>query len=288
MKILHVGDIFGDVGKQMLKKHLPHLEKEHSLDLVIVNVENCTRWRGLSLLDYEEIQAFGTGVPKIMTSGNHIFDQEDTVKFIGRTRDLLKPLNMENTPGRGTTVVEIKGWKIRVTNILGTTFMGKVVRSPYRALEELIEKDVREQENKKEKRVIHLVDFHAEASAEKKALALWFSGQIDYVGGTHTHTVTADEEVWFPNSENAIAFQTDVGMTGPRDGVIGASPEGVWKSGRDNLPLSISCEKRGRRQLCGSVIEISEKTGKPISIKRVFISEGEPHRCSVPFPYPSP
>lgn len=201
MKILAIGDIFGKTGREVIKNYLPQLKREEKIDLVIANVENTTHGKGITEKHYEELKKYGI---EIMTSGNHIFACEETQKFINKVPNLLRPLNSNPYhPGKGTVIVPpVKGKKIRITNLIGTAFMSMAAENPYFALKKII--DLQDCD-------IHLVDFHAETTAEKVALALRYDGQISALWGTHTHVQTADERILLKGT----AFITDLGMTGP-------------------------------------------------------------------------
>ena len=167
MKILAIGDIFGKTGRQVIKNYLPQIKKEQEIDLVIANVENTTHGKGVSRKHYQELKNYGVD---IMTSGNHIFAVEETRKYINEVPDLLRPLNSNPYhPGSGTILTKIKGKKIRITNLLGTTFMPMATENPFFAFEKVL--NLRDYD-------IHLVDYHAETTAEKIALALYFDGKI--------------------------------------------------------------------------------------------------------------
>lgn len=173
MKILAIGDIFGKTGRQVIQKYLPRIKQEQQIDLVVANVENTTHGKGISKKHYEELKFTKEGkiLIDIMTSGNHIFACEETQKFIQEVPNLLRPLNSNPYhPGKGTTIISpVKGKRIRITNLIGTTFMSMAAENPYFALKKII--DLQDCD-------IHLVDFHAEATAEKNALALRYDGQI--------------------------------------------------------------------------------------------------------------
>ena len=167
MKILAIGDIFGKTGRQIIKSYLPQLKKEHEIDLVIANVENATHGKGISRKHYQELKNHEVD---IMTSGNHIFANEETRKYINEVPDLLRPANSNPYhPGPGTILTKIKGKRIRITNLMGTTFMPMATENPYFALEKILNPQDYD---------IHLVDYHAETTAEKIALALYFDGKI--------------------------------------------------------------------------------------------------------------
>src|SRR3954467_5988354 len=151
MKILAIGDIFGKTGRRVIERNLFRLKKEHEIDLIIANVENTTHGKGISRKHYQELKDYGID---IMTSGNHIFAIEETRKYITEVPDLLRPLNFNPYhPGPGTILTKIKGKKIRITNLLGTTFMPMATENPYFALEKIL--NLQDWD-------IHLVDYHAE------------------------------------------------------------------------------------------------------------------------------
>jgi 2',3'-cyclic-nucleotide 2'-phosphodiesterase len=254
MKILAIGDIFGKTGRQVIKNELPQLKKEHEIDLVIANVENATHGKGISRKHYQELKSYGID---IMTSGNHIFHLEETQKFIQEVPDLLRPLNSNPChPGLGTILIKVKNKKIRITNLLGTTFMPMAAENPFLALEKII--DLQDCD-------LHLVDFHAEATAEKVALAWHCDGKISALWGTHTHVQTADERIL----PNGTAFITDLGMTGPYGGVIGAKPEVIIKRAKYGLPAKMTpYEDQG--QFNGIVLEFDDDTSRTINIRRII------------------
>jgi metallophosphoesterase (TIGR00282 family) len=253
MKILAIGDIFGKTGRNVIRKYLPKLKKEHEIDLVIANVENTTHGKGISHRHYRELKSYGINV---MTSGNHIFALSETKNYINEVSDLLRPLNSNPYhPGQGTILINVKGKKIRITNLLGTNFMPMAVENPYFVLEKLLElKDCD----------IHLVDFHAEATAEKIALALYYDGQISALWGTHTHVQTADERAL----PKGTAFITDLGMTGPHGGIIGAQPEVIAQRAKYGfLAKMIPYEDNG--QFNGAIFEFSDSDNKLVSVQRI-------------------
>jgi 2',3'-cyclic-nucleotide 2'-phosphodiesterase len=255
MKILVIGDIFGKVGRKVLKNHLPNMKKEKDIDLVIANVENATHGKGISFEHYQELKSYGVD---LMTSGNHIFHLDNTKSFINEVSDLLRPLNWNPYhPGVGTTLKTIKGKKIRLTNLIGNIFMPTLSENPFYPLEKiLIEKDWD----------IHLVDFHAEASAEKISLALHFDGQISALWGTHTHVQTADERIL----TKGTGFITDVGLTGPRGGVIGAELKGVIERYKYGLPGKIIPKEKDGGQINAIILEFDKLNNQLLKIERIF------------------
>jgi metallophosphoesterase (TIGR00282 family) len=255
MKILVIGDIFGKIGRKVVEDHLLELKKEKGIDLVIANIENSTHGKGISFEHYQKLKSYGVD---LMTSGNHIFHLDKTRDFINETSDLLRPLNWNPYhPGIGTSLTIIKGKKIRLTNLIGNVFMPVFSDNPFHSLERiLIKKDWD----------IHLVDFHAEASAEKIAFALHFDGQISALWGTHTHVQTADERIL----SKGTGFITDVGLTGPREGVIGAELEGVIKKYKYGLPAKIIPKEKDGGQMNAIILEFDEINNQLLKIERIF------------------
>ncbi|WNE40267.1 MAG: Putative phosphatase/phosphodiesterase [Mycoplasmataceae bacterium] len=253
MRILAIGDIFGKTGRKVIGENLLKIKEENQVDLVIANVENATHGKGIAHKHYQELKNAGI---EIMTSGNHIFAVEETKRYISEVPDLLRPLNSNPYhPGPGTLLTEVKGKKIRVTNLLGTNFMPMITENPYFILEKVM--SLRDWD-------IHLVDFHAEATAEKIALALYFDGKISALWGTHTHVQTADERIL----PKGTGFITDLGMTGPYGGVIGAKPEVIFKRAKYGLPAKMTpFEDNG--QFNGIILEFDDKTNKLADIKRI-------------------
>ena len=165
IKILAIGDIFGSYGRKVIKNYLPFLKKKHHIDLVIANVENATHGKGISLKHYQELESYGID---IMTSGNHTFNLEETRKKIDEFSRLIRPLNSNPYhEGKGSIIIKYKDKKIRITNLIGQTFMPPA-ENPYFALEKILEKKDFD---------IHLVDFHAETTAEKVAFALYHNSK---------------------------------------------------------------------------------------------------------------
>lgn len=253
MKILAIGDIFGKTGRKVIQNYLPQIKKEYQIDLVVANVENTTHGKGISAKHYQELKNCQID---IMTSGNHIFNLEETREFIKKVPDLLRPINSNPYhPGPGTVLINYHNKKIRITNLMGVGFMPANAENPFLALEKVL--------NKKDWD-IHLVDFHAETTAEKNSLAWYFDGKISVIWGTHTHVQTADERIL----PQGTAFITDLGMTGPYGGIIGAKPEAIIQRVKYGLPAKIlPYEDNG--QFNGVIFEIDEKNNKVVKIQRI-------------------
>ncbi len=254
MKLLVFGDIFGRVGRRMVKTGLAPMISMLKPDFVIINGENIAGGFGLTRDTLDEL--FSVGVD-IVTTGNHVWDKKEALKLVENEKRLLRPANYPATaPGRGHAIFEKDGKKIGVLNLLGRVFMDSV-DCPFQSAEKAIA------ELKKETSTI-LVDIHAEASSEKEAMGLYLDGQVSAVYGTHTHVQTADEKILL----RGTAYITDVGMTGPTNSVIGIRPEIILKRFTQKLPERFE-EAHGPGEINVIVIETDDVTGLAKSIKRI-------------------
>ncbi len=208
MKILFFGDIVGQVGRNAVKHNIEKLVKKYQIDFVIANGENATHGKGLIEKHYNEL--IDAGVDCI-TLGNHYFSKNRIVDYIDDATALVRPLNItKKIGGKGSVVFDVNGQKVRVTNILGTAFMQEEVVSPYEALKQ--ELSYWEGED-----VIHIVDFHAEATGEKIAFSYLFDAEVSAIVGTHTHVQTNDAKIL----DGGTGYISDVGMCGAANGVLG-------------------------------------------------------------------
>jgi metallophosphoesterase (TIGR00282 family) len=263
VKLLFIGDIVGQPGRNAVKTLLPKLRQQHALDFVIANGENSAGGSGITPKTAEEI--FSAGVDAI-TSGDHLWDQKEVMELLANEKRFLRPLNYPpGTPGQGSAIFEVRNAERGVRNLIGVlnaqgrTFMPPLEHPFLLAAEEV--KRLREQTK------IIFVDFHAEATSEKIAFARFLDGQVSAVVGTHTHVQTADEQI-FPG---CTAYLTDAGFTGPHESVLGREIEPIIKRFLTGMPQRFDVAKN-RVLLHGAVIEIDEATGKAIRIQRV--SEG--------------
>lgn len=254
MNILAVGDIVGKVGLQKLKEVLPTLKKEEKIDFVIVNAENAADGMGLTEKMYKEILATGTDC---ITMGNHTWGKKDIFGFIDE-KPVIRPANYSrNVPGKGYDIYEVKGKKICVINLIGRTSMTVLSDNPFTEAEDIIEKV-------KSTVDIIIIDFHAEASAEKIALSYFLDGKVTIIFGTHTHVQTADSEIM----EKETAYITDIGMTGPKKSVIGMDVEASIKRFLTSLPEKYkTADGEGKFNSC--LFEIDEKTNKVVNIRTI-------------------
>jgi len=258
VKLLFIGDIVGQPGRNAVKTLLPKLRERHGLDFVVANGENSAGGSGITPKTAEEI--FSAGVD-VITSGDHLWDQKEVMDLLANEKRFLRPLNYPaGVPGHGSGVFEARGVKgevrIGVLNAQGRTFMPPLENPFTLAAEEI--KKLRAQTK------IIFVDFHAEATSEKIAFARMLDGQVSAVVGTHTHVQTADEQI-FPGG---TAYLTDAGFTGPHESVLGREIEPVIKRFLSAMPQRFEVAK-DRCILHGALIEVDETTGKATKIQRV-------------------
>ncbi|WP_072887672.1 TIGR00282 family metallophosphoesterase [Ornithinibacillus halophilus] len=262
MKFLFIGDVFGSPGREMVKEYLPKLKEKHRPHVTIINGENAASGKGITEKIYKQFLESGA---QMITMGNHTWDKKEIFDFIDDAKYMIRPANFpEGNPGKGIAYINLNGKEIAVINLQGRTFLPPI-DDPFRKADELIT------EAKKRTNIIFL-DFHAEATSEKQAMGWYVDGRVSAVVGTHTHTQTADERIL----PNGTAYITDVGMTGPYDGILGVDKETVINRFLTNLPARFEPDKKGRAQLNGVIITIDEKTGNANSVERIIINEDHP------------
>ncbi len=256
-----MGDVVGKVGRRVLSERLRRLQAEVGADLTVVNVENAAGGFGLTETVWDELARLPVDV---FTSGNHIWDKKETAALLDSEPRLLRPANYPpGNPGRGLyTVVTKTGVRVAVLNLQGLTFM-TAMESPFRAADRILA-ELEGQAN------VVIVDFHAEATSEKQALAWYLDGRVSAVLGTHTHVPTADERI-LPRGTAAL---TDVGMTGPYEGVIGFKPQAVLERFLLATPRALEPATRGGA-LSAALVEVDEGTGRARAIRRLRVEEGQ-------------
>lgn len=213
MRILAIGDVVGDRAVAYLEEHLDRVRREQKIDFVIANAENAAEVRGLNARQAEQL--FFAGVDAI-TLGNHAFGQRDLYPVLESDCRIVRPANFPpQTPGMGYTILPFCGGKILVMNVCGRAFMDSY-GDPFAAVENILRREAGNYD-------LSVLDVHAEATSEKLAIARRFDGRIDIIFGTHTHVPTADEQLL----PKGTAYQTDLGMSGPVDGILGVTTEAV-------------------------------------------------------------
>jgi metallophosphoesterase (TIGR00282 family) len=261
MKLLFVGDVIGKPGRRALQRLLPRLVDQHRADYVVVNVENSAGGFGVTPDVLREIEDLPIDV---YTTGNHVWDKKEVMELLERHPKLLRPANYpEGNPGKGLHLGETAaGIPVAVINLEGMVFMSNL-DSPFHKADRLLA-------GLDPKYKAILVDFHAEATSEKQAMGFYLDGRVSAVIGTHTHVPTADERVL----PNGTALQTDAGMTGPYESVIGMRADKVLKRFLLQTPSSFEVAKRDVR-LAGTVVDIDEATGKARGIERILMPDPE-------------
>ncbi len=255
MNLLFIGDIVGQPGRRAVKELLPGLRRQHQVDVVVANGENSAGGSGITMNTAAEIFAAGVDV---ITSGDHLWDQKEVMELLANEPRFIRPLNYPaGTLGQGSFVLQIDGKpKLCVMNLQGRTFMPALENPFHAALAEV----------KRLQQITRtiFVDFHAEATSEKVALARMLDGEVSAVIGTHTHVQTADEQI-FPKG---TAFLCDAGFTGPHESVIGREIEPIVKRFLTGMPQRFDVAKE-RVLLQGAVVQIDEITGRATRILRI-------------------
>jgi metallophosphoesterase (TIGR00282 family) len=254
MQILFIGDIVGKPGRQAVKELLPSLQQEYGFDFIIANAENASGGRGLTREVANELYGYGI---HFLTMGNHVWDQKEILKFINDESRLIRPANYpKGVPGKGYGYVINKGIKIGIINLAGRVFLTPL-ENPFTMIIPLINSMSTETP-------VILVDFHAEATSEKVALGWLLNGKASAVLGTHTHIQTADARIL----DQGTAYITDVGMTGPRDSVLGVKKEIVINNFLTQMPVRFEVAS-GINQLNAVILDIDENTGKATRIEPI-------------------
>lgn len=257
MKILVIGDIVAKQGRRAVAAVLPELRKKEKIDLVIGNIENLSHGKGATKERVDELRELGVD---IFTSGNHIWFKQDFTDALDNDSSVIRPANYPaDNPGFGFTIAKVSRKKVLVINLLGKQWIDQPVDEPYRCIETILNDQV-----KKEKPDFIVVDFHAEATSEKNALAWFLDGKVTALVGTHTHIPTADPWIL----PNGTAFVTDIGMSGARNSVLGVVPEIIIKKQKDTSPAKFEWVETGPK-IFNSVLIETDKKLKAKSIKRI-------------------
>ena len=254
MKILAIGDIVGESGLSKLKEILPKVIENENIDFTIVNAENTSSGMGLTIKDFNTLLKMKINT---ITMGNHTWGKKDIFTFIENPK-IIRPANYsKGLPGKGYNIYECKGKKIAVINLIGRTDMNVLSENPFLIADELV--------NKLNKEVdIIIIDFHAEATAEKIAMKHYLDGKVNIIFGTHTHVQTADEEI----TNKGTAYITDLGMTGPKNSVIGMDVSVSIKRFLTSLPERYKLAD-GESIFNSCIFEIDETNCKTIKVYRI-------------------
>lgn len=267
MRILFIGDVFGRPGRAVVRENFAKLVSQYNVDISIINAENAAGGFGLTPQIAEEFFDLGANV---LTTGNHVWDKREIIDYFNSAngepyspaRRVLRPANYPaGTPGVGVYEGTTRsGIPFAVINLQGRVFMANI-DDPFRVADQLLQQI---------KAKVVFIDFHAEATSEKVALGWYLDGRVTALVGTHTHIPTADTIVL----PNGTAYQTDVGMTGPYDSVIGVQKEQIIQRFLNSLPGRFEAAS-GDARLCGVVVDCDETTGRARSIERIMIRESE-------------
>ena len=261
MRILFLGDVMGRSGRDGLSRHIPLLKERLKPHIVIVNIENAAGGFGVSEKIAADTYALGVDC---LTTGNHAFDQKELLTTIDRDPKLLRPLNYpDGTPGKGFYLHSLMdGRKVLIVNVMARLFMEPSLDDPFQATERLLSQFPLQRGV-----AAIFVDFHGETTSEKQAFAHHFDGRVSAVIGTHTHVPTADEQIL----AKGTAYQSDAGMCGDYDSVIGVKKElSIWRFTR-KIPGERMVPAEGEATICGTLIDVHDHTGLATKIETVRV-----------------
>lgn len=259
MNLLFIGDIFASPGRSIVAHHLQEIISEEKIDLAIANAENSAGGFGITPMIAQELFSVGLNV---LTTGNHVYDKREIYDYLPREPRLLRPANYsDELPGRGVVTVKARnGVQVAVMNLQGRVYMPNT-DCPFKKIDEVlkgIDPAVK----------VRFVDFHAEVTSEKMAMGWHLDGRVSAMIGTHTHIPTADARIL----AQGTAYQTDAGMTGPYDSVIGSEKTLAIKRFLTALPIRLESAKTGV-ELHGVIVTVDPATGRATGIRRYSISE---------------
>lgn len=260
VRLILIGDVVGRFGRKFVQAVLPLIKAKFSPDVVIANGENSAGGMGIIKRTADEL--FETGV-NVLTGGNHIWDKKEALELLKTEKRILRPLNYHfSTPGNGSMVYKTaEGYPVVIISLQGRVFMEPVVDNPFTTIDEFL---------KKNSHPIVLVDFHAEATAEKQAMGFFLDGRVSAVLGTHTHVPTGDARVL----ENGTAYQTDVGMTGALDSIIGMKREPIISKFYNGIHQKFEVAG-GRQVLDMTMVDIDAQSGKALYVEAFRYNEAD-------------
>ncbi len=264
IRVLFIGDVVGDPGCALIAKHLADIKKKHAIDMTILNGENSSsQGRGITP---KIAQSFYDNGVDVITTGNHVWFRREIYPYLDEQPHILRPANFPSgVPGSGVTTISIKEHLIGVINLQGRVFMRELVDCPLKAADSLLT-------YLKDKTNIIFVDYHAEATSEKEALAFYLAGRVSGVVGTHTHVQTADERI-IPGGTGYI---TDLGMVGSLNSMLGMRKEAIIQHFLTQIPVKFTVDSNPPYVLSGVIIEVDTQTGKAIKIERLRIIDEQP------------
>ncbi len=253
MNLLFIGDVVGDSGCDVLAQRLYKLKREYNIDLTVINGENSAQGNGITPASFDRLIQVGADV---VTTGNHCFRRREIMETYEQSDILLRPANYpEGVPGKGYTIIDMGAVRVAVINLMGTMYL-ESLDNPFAKIDRLLEKI--DTPN-------IFVDFHAEATSEKKAMGFYLKNRVTALIGTHTHVQTADETILGCHT----AYITDAGMTGPELSVLGVDSDIVINKLKYHAPVKF-CESKAAPFINGVVVSFDEKLGKSTNIIRVI------------------
>lgn len=256
MKILIVGDVFSKLGRASFEENLKKIKEQEKINFIIVNGENTSHGKGLNEKHYKWYLEQGVNV---ITLGNHAYQNKSIYNFIDDVNNVVRPYNFpEGSKGRGYVTIKYNNLTITVMQMIGKVFMSEENSCPFKKTQELLEELNSD---------IYICDFHAEATSEKIAYGLFFDGKINIIYGTHTHVQTNDARIL----DKGTAYITDVGMTGPLDGVIGVKKEIIIDRYINETLLRFSPQDTGKKQFNAIIVEINEISKKVTKIDKINV-----------------
>jgi metallophosphoesterase (TIGR00282 family) len=258
LRILCLGDIVGRPGRQILAQKLPELVRQRQIDLVVANAENIAGGSGITANLFNKIRSYGVDV---VTLGDHLYRRAEIIPTMQNSERIVRPANLSHAAaGRGYTVVQTAGGQsVAVFSLLGRIFVNLPADDPFAAADRIL-KQIPENVR------VCICDVHAEATSEKVALGHWMDGRCSIIFGTHTHIPTADAKILAAGS----AYQTDLGMCGPYDSVLGRRKDRVIKYMTTSMPQPFEVAT-GDVRMCGLVAEVDPETGRAISVERLEV-----------------
>jgi 2',3'-cyclic-nucleotide 2'-phosphodiesterase len=264
LKILFIGDVVGSPGRKILSQVLPRLIRQWGIGLVVCNAENSAGGSGLTAKCYEELVDAGVDA---FTMGDHVYRKDDIFAIFERTKTIVRPANFPpDSPGEEVTLVQARdGTTAAVFTLLGRTYM-RPVDCPFRAADRVIDRVGQTTK-------VIVVDIHAEATSDKQLLGRYLDGRVSAVLGTHTHVATADEQIL----PRGTAYQTDVGMTGPHESILGRRYDKILPTVLTFVPHHFDVAT-GDPRLNGALIEVDPENGRASTIRRVSIDQTEAQR----------
>jgi metallophosphoesterase (TIGR00282 family) len=259
MRILFIGDIFASAGRKLVADHFADIVESEQIDLAIANAENAAGGFGLTPSIADELFKLGIHV---LTSGNHIWDKREIYEYLPRQPRVLRPANYApDLPGSGIAIVDARnGVRCAVINLQGRTYM-PATDCPFRKVDELLA-------SLDPAITVRFVDFHAEITSEKMAMGWHLDGRVSAMVGTHTHIPTADTRIL----PRGTAYQTDAGMTGPYDSIIGVEKDAVIRKFQTTMPVRFE-PARGNAQLHSVIVEVEPATGRALSVRRHVVRQ---------------